>query len=808
MKIVLHSLFVISIALMANTKSFAQGFTLTGATTNTPTIQNCDPFININISAINFANSNADFNLALLGTNFTACQLAISVNWGDGVTTTHSGSTNTVGSPISWNPPIQHLYASAGMHQISITAYNPQNGSSALLNLYFMQTICYDLDAFIFLDCNNDGNYESTNLGNVPVTFSGPNGFSAQVNSTNGYASAAGTASGNYTASIDPTWLSSNGYVLSSNSSTLMNLNSTTANISDTAILILNCNTNTNNLCLSGIVFCDSDGNGILSASENGIANSPVQISHNGVSYQVYTNNNGQYSLNYAGNVGAPTVVSLNSLWLTQNNYTAMSPINSVTATSCTNPIPFNMAIDCGSGNNPSLCAAALVFCDANGNGAFDTNELPLIGAPINFIGTNQTLITAYSDSSGLALLCGNYFSSNVVVAQINAGWLLQHGYTITNPVLTVYASPLATPNPGSFAVNCGGTTSSCTDLWTTVTPWIGYYQNQTNYVRLNFGNYGPVAPGNYTVTFTFPAGVTPIVSSINIPGYSISGNTITWNLSATQSSFSQTDVIQFNTPIGIASGTQHFFTSTIAPVGSVTDCCTTNNAGSLLQIVGNSYDPNDKTVNLEESISPVIQDELTYTIRFQNTGTAPAQNIHITDTLSGNLDWTTLAVVEKTHTMQLVDLGNGVIRFEFPQIWLPDSTSNEPLSHGHVVFKIREKETNIAGSEIFNTGYIYFDWNPAIITNTTYNFNAELGVSELEMEVSVYPNPTSELLHVATALTIESVELMDLSGKSLVKQACTSDKTELNIGSLSSGIYLLHVATSKGIISKRIVKN
>ena len=809
MKKLLHFLFVVSIMMLANTKSFAQGFTLTGATTNTPTIQNCDPYVTINISALNYSNSNADFNLALLGSNFTACQLSISVNWGDGVTTTHSGSTSTVGSTISWNPPIQHFYATAGMHQISITAYNPQNGSTAVLNLYFLQTICYDLQAYIYLDCNNDGNYEST-LGNVPVTFSGPNGFSTQANSnTNGYANTAGTASGNYTASIDPTWLLNNGYVLSSNSTTLLDLNSTTANITDTAFLILNCNTNTNNLCLSGIVFCDTDGNGILSASENAIANSPVQISDNGTNYQVYTNSNGQYSLNYAGNVGAPTIVSLNSIWLTQNNYTATSPINSLTATSCTNPIPFNIPIVCGAaGNNPSLCAAALVFCDANGNGIFDSTELPLIGAPINFIGTNQTLITAYTDSSGFAILCGNYFSTNVVIAQINAGWLLQHGYTISNPILTVYASPFTTPNPGAFAVNCGGTTNSCTDLWTTVTPWIGYYQNQTNYIRLNFGNYGPVAPGNYTVTFTFPAGVTPIVSSINIPGYSISGNTITWNLNATQSSFSQSDVIQFNTPSGIASGTQHFFTSTIAPVGTVTDCCTTNNAGSLLQIVGNSYDPNDKTVDLEESISPVIQDELTYTIRFQNTGTAPAQNVHITDTLSSNLDWTTLSVVEKTHTMQLVDLGNGVIRFEFPQIWLPDSTSNEPLSHGHVVYKIHEKETNIPGSEIFNTGYIYFDWNPAIITNTTYNFNSELGLSELEMEVSVYPNPTSELVQVSSAITIESLELMDLSGKSLVKQVCTSDKTELNIGSLSSGIYLLHVATSKGIVSKRIVKN
>ena len=126
MKILAHFLFVVSIMLLANTKSIAQGFTLTGVSTNTPTIQNCDPFINISISAINYSNSNADFNLALLGTSFTSSQLVISVNWGDGVTTTHSGSTNTVGSPISWNPPIQHFYATAGMHQISITAYNPQ----------------------------------------------------------------------------------------------------------------------------------------------------------------------------------------------------------------------------------------------------------------------------------------------------------------------------------------------------------------------------------------------------------------------------------------------------------------------------------------------------------------------------------------------------------------------------------------------------------------------------------------------------------------------------------------------------------
>ena len=162
-------------------------------------------------------------------------------------------------------------------------------------------------------------------------------------------------------------------------------------------------------------------------------------------------------------------------------------------------------------------------------------------------------------------------------------------------------------------------------------------------------------------------------------------------------------------------------------------------------QLLGNSYDPNDKLVARPNETQQMFFNDvsyldidaiekLTYTVRFQNTGTAPAQNIYILDTLSSNLNWSSFSLIESSHPMQVVNLGNGILRFEFSQIWLADSTTNEEASHGHLVYSISENASILgqAGIEIENTAYIFFDWNEAIVTNTTYNINEMFeGVNE-----------------------------------------------------------------------------
>ncbi|MBK9490010.1 MAG: hypothetical protein IPO07_15465 [Haliscomenobacter sp.] len=57
-----------------------------------------------------------------------------------------------------------------------------------------------------------------------------------------------------------------------------------------------------------------------------------------------------------------------------------------------------------------------------------------------------------------------------------------------------------------------------------------------------------------------------------------------------------------------------------------------------------------------------------------------------------------------------------------FKNINLPDSTNNEPESHGFVSFRIKDRSGLAEKTTIDNTAYIYFDQNPAIVTNTTQN--------------------------------------------------------------------------------------
>lgn len=136
------------------------------------------------------------------------------------------------------------------------------------------------------------------------------------------------------------------------------------------------------------------------------------------------------------------------------------------------------------------------------------------------------------------------------------------------------------------------------------------------------------------------------------------------------------------------------------------------------------AYDPNDKRVepsnpSFEENYT-LFGEELTYTVRFQNTGTDTAFNIIIRDTLDNNLDWSTFRPLDASHTVQTeINQDNGAVAFHFPNILLPDSIVNEQGSHGYVRYAIFPVEDLSENTVIENTAHIYFDFNPAIVTNT-----------------------------------------------------------------------------------------
>ena len=152
----------------------------------------------------------------------------------------------------------------------------------------------------------------------------------------------------------------------------------------------------------------------------------------------------------------------------------------------------------------------------------------------------------------------------------------------------------------------------------------------------------------------------------------------------------------------------------------------TTNNRHPLKGFVVNSYDPNDVRVSpagfCEKGLTPP-NTQLTYTIRFQNTGTADAVNIVVLDSVGEDLDMSSFRLRSVSHEPVNIDIeGEQQILFSFPNIHLTDSTTNEAESHGYIVFSIDQKPGLPDGVEIKNKAEIYFDFNEPVITNTALN--------------------------------------------------------------------------------------
>lgn len=71
-------------------------------------------------------------------------------------------------------------------------------------------------------------------------------------------------------------------------------------------------------------------------------------------------------------------------------------------------------------------------------------------------------------------------------------------------------------------------------------------------------------------------------------------------------------------------------------------------------------------------------------------------------------------------------------------------------------------------------------------------------------VEVNVYPNPATDVLHVE-ANGINRIEVIDLAGRIVLSS--TQAQNTINISSLSNGIYMLRTSTMEGVNVQKIVK-
>ncbi|MBK8847989.1 MAG: leucine-rich repeat domain-containing protein [Bacteroidetes bacterium] len=219
---------------------------------------------------------------------------------------------------------------------------------------------------------------------------------------------------------------------------------------------------------------------------------------------------------------------------------------------------------------------------------------------------------------------------------------------------------------------------------------------------------------GAVQIIITGPASYIVTVNGALTP--TLNGDTLTYTIA----DFGLVDFdndfqIQVQTDTLAQLGQQVCFEVNVTP--TIGDNIPANNTLTHCFTVVNSYDPNSQSVYPIDRIENA-DGKLTYTIQFQNTGNAPAQHIYVMDTLNAALDASTFELLAYSHQPQVQLIGNN-LRFNFPNINLPDSTNDEPNSHGYVQFSIKLHDSLPLGTTVNNTSFIYFDFNPPVQTNT-----------------------------------------------------------------------------------------
>lgn len=388
---------------------------------------------------------------------------------------------------------------------------------------------------------------------------------------------------------------------------------------------------------------------------------------------------------------------------------------------------------------------------------SFSTNSVALSCPP-----SGEHLVTAVQDSS----YTDRDFGFNCIGVDLGVEAVVHQNIVFPGQPHSVKA--IAGDLSNYFGLNCAAGTSGT--------------------IQLNIT--GPVTYSGFPATSLAP---------------SVSGNTYLYTIADfATTNLQQTFVLNFLTDTTAQAGDSITVTATI--ISDSVDLDSTNNTLTYSYVVVNSYDPNMKEVN-PVNVLPGYDDYFTYTVHFQNLGSAPAFNIRIKDTLDGNLDLKTLRVINASHNYSY-NLYDDLLTVYFPNIMLADSSSNPEGSKGFVQYQVKPKANLPHGTSIANTAHIFFDFNEAVVTNTTTNnFNQYLSIPEKSLEeFSLYPNPSSGNITIVNkniGNETLNVRIHDLMGKSLVSEALNfkNGVSSLNTD-LVSGSYFLVIENGAGVLS------
>lgn len=461
---------------------------------------------------------------------------------------------------------------------------------------------------------------------------------------------------------------------------------------------------------------------------------------------------------------------------------------------------------------NINICGTVTgtVFVDNNGNCTLETSEPRVSNIQVKIKNSSAEFFT-WTDTMGVYTMDVPPGVYSIETETVSPGYIINCSNSLTHNVMVISGGNGLVTN---FALNCSGIDLGVEDILPNNQLFPG--EQVVLFPFIKNKNKSCFSNDSALLKIVLPPCLTyinnPLLSNVPDIVTNPSGDTLIWTINNIQNINEYGYLFSVNTCTTAQTGDSALIKIFLSL--STTDPDQANNYFEKRLPIGVSYDPNNKSVNPEgigdEGNIPKNTSELEYTVNFQNTGNATAHNIFLLDTISSNLEVNSLKVLSSSHAMNTYYLGNNVVKFSFPNIMLPDSSSNSIKSHGYVKYKIRLKANLPLETQLKNTAYIYFDYNNPVQTNTTLNtISSILSVQDYSMKKGLlYPNPFNQIIHVRIEKESQGIlKIKDILGKEVYSSPLTKPETIIDLAFLNNGLYIVSVVTPDYTITSKMLK-
>ncbi|WP_291085787.1 Ig-like domain-containing protein [Flavobacterium sp. BFFFF1] len=458
------------------------------------------------------------------------------------------------------------------------------------------------------------------------------------------------------------------------------------------------------------------------------------------------------------------------------------------------------VSVTVGGNGNGSIVLKA--FFDANGNGVQDLSEEAFTQGKFHYEKNNDgTVVDGVSSTGNYYISVNNPADTYDLNYSINND-LAQYYTVATQPFQDITAVP-SESSEFKFAITGTVFTDVNVELIPISSPRPGF-----TYINMIAYHNNSAQSVSGTLTFGHDSIVT--INSVSQGGIVNTATGFTYDFSLPPFG-TQNIYVLMQVPVIPTVALGDLLTNTVT-IFVNDDAAPNNNTSAVTQTIIGSYDPNDITESHGEKIvhsTFTADDYLYYTIRFENTGTANAENIRVENMLDAQLDEGTIEMVNASDNYTMERTESNLV-WNFDNIQLPPVEENMTVGHGYLTYRIKPKSGYAIGDIIPNTANIYFDFNPAIVTNTFNTvFVSTLSIADAnDQKLSAYPNPTKGMLNISGATVIENVVVYNLLGQVVLKKEISGNNGSIDVSSLPNGIYNVRIASAEAEKSIRIIKN